>query len=81
MAIQLRDNERMFSEYEVVKLKRPLVGLNAGAIGAIVMAYNFVPPGYEVEFTDADGVTLALLTLHDEDLEPVTEVRQCDGGN
>ena len=65
----------MFSEYEVVKLKRHLSGLKAGAIGTIVMAYDSVPPGYEVEFTDADGVTLMLLTLHDDDLEPVTEVR------
>ncbi len=62
----------MFSEYDVVKLKRPLSGLEAGAVGAILMVYDSVPPGYEVEFTDQDGVTLALLTLRDDDLEPVT---------
>ena len=63
----------MFSEYQSVKLKRPFSGLSAGAIGTIVMVYDFVPPGYEVEFTDGGIVTLALLTLHDDDLEPATD--------
>ena len=65
----------MFSEYDVVKLKRAHAaqGLEAGAVGAIVMAYDSLPPGYEVEFTDSRGVTIALLTLHDDDLELVEE--------
>jgi hypothetical protein len=50
-----------------------MAGLNAGAIGAVVMVYESDPPGYDVEFTDARGVTLALLTLRDEDLEVVSE--------
>ena len=62
----------MFSEFEVVKLKRPLSGLEAGAGGTILMVYDSVPPGYTVEFADQDGVTLALLTLRDDDLEPLT---------
>jgi hypothetical protein len=69
----------MFSEYQMVKLKRPLSGLQAGAIGTIVMVYDFVPPGYEVEFTDGGIVTLALLTLHDDDLEPVTDAPTREG--
>jgi hypothetical protein len=44
-------------------------GLDAGAVGAVVMVYEADPPGYDVEFTDPQGVTLALLTLRDEDLE------------
>lgn len=60
-----------FAEYDVVRLRRPLPehNLEAGAIGAIVMAYDSDPPEYEVEFCDDDGVTIALLTLESEDLE------------
>ena len=60
----------MFSEYEVVNLKRPQSGLSAGAIGAIVMVYDSVPLAYEAEFTDPRGMTVAVLTLRDDDLEP-----------
>ena len=42
-------------------------GLPAGALGTIVMAYPGVRPGYEVEFCDDNGITLALLTLYDKD--------------
>jgi hypothetical protein len=42
--------------------------MDRGAEGTIVMAYS-EPPGYDVEFMDADGKTLALLTSYDEDLE------------
>lgn len=57
-------------EYDVVRLRHPLPEhqLEAGALGAIVMVYTD-PPGYEVEFTDADGITLALVTLYDADVE------------
>lgn len=58
---------RSFNMYDVVKLKHPRAndGLDAGAVGTIVMAYDFPRPGYEVEFTTA------LLTLYDKDLELV----------
>jgi len=61
-------------EYDVVRLRRayPEHKLEAGAIGAVVMVYDN-PPAYEVEFCDADGVTLALLTLQEEVLEKTTE--------
>jgi len=60
----------MFKEYELVRLKQPVpfVGLNAGAVGAIVMVYDD-PPAYEVEFTDSSGATIALLTLKEEEIE------------
>ena len=63
----------MFSEYEMVRLKRPQSGLESGAVGTIVMAYDSVQPGYEVEFADATGVTIALLTLYDDDLEAMAQ--------
>jgi hypothetical protein len=68
---QASDAVNMISECEIVKLKRPIAGLNTGAIGTIVGAYDSIPPGYEVEFADRNGMTLELLTLQDEDLEPV----------
>jgi hypothetical protein len=60
-------------EYDVVRLRRglPEHGLVAGAVGAIVMVYDD-PPAYEVEFCDESGVTLALVTLREEELEPAT---------
>lgn len=59
-------------EYDVVRLLRPLPEhrLPAGAIGAIVMVYPS-PLAYEVEFADAQGVTIALVTLSEEDLERI----------
>lgn len=57
-------------EYDVVRLRRPLpqYELEAGAVGAIVMVFDD-PPAYEVEFCDEGGVTLALVTVVEEDLE------------
>jgi hypothetical protein len=61
----------MFEEYEVVKLRRdmPSVNLKAGDRGAIVMVYVDPSQAYEVEFTDKEGKTIALLTLKEEDIE------------
>ena len=63
----------IFHEYDVVRLRRsvPEHNLERGAIGAIVMVYDN-PRAYEVELCDADGVTIALLTLGEEELEKVT---------
>lgn len=61
-----------------MKLLRPLPehNLAAGATGTVVMDYlkyadTDVPPGYEVEFAAADGVTQVLLTLCQSDFEVV----------
>lgn len=65
-------------EYDVVRLLRPLpeYQLPAGATGAVVTDYGKYstadkPAAYEVEFTDADGVTQALVTVLSSDLEVV----------
>lgn len=57
-------------EYDVVRLRRSLPehNLAAGAVGAIVMVFD-EPPAYEVEFCDEDGLTIALVTLEEGDLE------------
>jgi len=60
----------MFNEYDVVKLKEnmPSENLSTDDIGAIVMVYEGDPPEYEVEFVDATGQTLALLTVKEQAL-------------
>lgn len=63
-------------EYDVVRLLRALPEHNipAGARGTVVMDYTTDPneaPAYEVEFSDADGITRALVTLVEDDLEVV----------
>jgi hypothetical protein len=61
----------MFNEYDVVRLRRqiPECGLAEGQIGTVVLVYGDPPEAYEVEFTDGDAHTVALLTLDEQDLE------------
>lgn len=65
----------MFKEYDVIRLRqnKPSKGLAAGATGTILMIYTQppLPPAYEVEFTDAEGNTVALLALQEEEIEKV----------
>lgn len=57
--------------YDIVELVEdlPVEGLHAGQVGTIVEVYT-EPPGFEVEFTDDEGVTVALLSLLPEQLRP-----------
>jgi hypothetical protein len=63
-------------EHDVMRLVRPLPehGLPAGATGTIVLIYDNPSEAYEVEFTDPDGYTIALVTLLPDQLKLV--VRQ-----
>jgi hypothetical protein len=74
----------MFQENQVVRLKKDLPNRNlkAGVIGTVVMVYDYTPiVGYEVEFSDENGVPLEYnrndpegsltVTLHDDDIEPI----------
>lgn len=65
-------------EYDVVELLRPLPehSLLAGARGTVVVDYTkdsdkSLAAAYEVEFSDADGLTHALVTLAGDDLKVV----------
>lgn len=60
------------AEHDVVRLRRHVqdADVEVGSIGAIVVVYE-AGAAYEVEFCDADGVTRALLTLLDADIEKV----------
>jgi uncharacterized protein DUF4926 len=74
-------------EYDTVRLLRPLPehNLPAGSIGTVVMDHTKydhakhigkgLPPAYEVEFCDAHGITLAVVTILEEDLEVVQRSR------
>jgi Domain of unknown function (DUF4926) len=57
--------------YDIVELVEdlPVEGLRAGEVGTIVDVYT-EPPAFEVEFTDGEGVTVALLALRPEQLRP-----------
>ncbi len=61
----------MYKEHDVVVLRRELPehGLLKDDVGAIVGVYE--AGGYEVELTAAEGDTVAVATLADEDLWPV----------
>lgn len=67
-----------FKLYNVVRLSRDLPEhrLSVGTRGAIVAVYT-QPAGYEIEFCDSAGTTLALVSLSHDDanemLEPVTK--------
>ncbi|WP_236591198.1 DUF4926 domain-containing protein [Mycobacterium paraintracellulare] len=72
-------------EYDVVELLRALPehSLPAGSRGTVVMDYTKdsdkgLPPAYEVEFSDADGSTLAVVTVARDVLKVVwrTDLRQ-----
>ncbi|OIN82747.1 DUF4926 domain-containing protein [Mycobacterium malmoense] len=60
----------MYAEHDVVVLTRdlPEEGLVAGDVGAVVGRY--AAGGYEVEFTAADGSTIAVVTLASDDIRP-----------
>jgi len=58
----------MYREHELVVLTRdvPADGLITGDVGTVVGSYG--NGGYEVEFTTADGHTLAVATLGESDI-------------
>jgi hypothetical protein len=61
----------MFKQHDLMVLCRdaPEHGLKQGDIGVIVACYD--NRGYEVEFTGAEGNTLAVLTLESKDIRPL----------
>lgn len=64
----------MFQEYDVVRLKkaRPLVNVNISDKGTVLMVFNEpnLPRAYEVEFVNEEGLTIALITVFDDEIEP-----------
>jgi hypothetical protein len=60
-----------YADLDRVALLRDAEGLPAGAVGTVVGVYANGNGGYEVEFLDPNGQTLAVLTLGDADIRPV----------
>ncbi|MFI6785419.1 DUF4926 domain-containing protein [Micromonospora sp. NPDC050276] len=58
----------MLELYDVVALREaiPEEQLPPGAVGTVVHIFNGPPAAYEVEFADADGRTIAMVTLRDD---------------
>ncbi len=65
----------MLREHDLVVLKRDKKewGLEAGAVGTVVLVYP--KGGYLVEFMDESGYTVALLDLTAEEVEPAKKRR------
>jgi hypothetical protein len=61
--------------FDVVALveDRPEDGLVAGARGTIVDVYAKPEQAYEVEFSDSDGRTIALVALRPDQLRPADQ--------
>lgn len=60
----------MIKEYDVVKSTKVLSSsITSGCKGAVVMVYTEPTLGYEVEFIDANGETLDVLTVYPDDIE------------
>jgi len=60
----------MFGEYEIVRsLAQVGKKVTSGTRGVIVMVYPAEPPGYEVEFFDEAGNTLAVETVDEKQIE------------
>lgn len=64
----------MPKEHELVVLRRDLSehGLKAGDVGVVVAEYE--TDAFEVEFVNAGGTTLAVLTLESSDLRSMENV-------
>lgn len=62
---------RLFDVVQLV-VDIPEEGLRSGMTGTVVDLYED-PPAYEVEFSDTEGHTLALLALRPEQIRPVSQ--------
>ncbi|EIE01341.1 DUF4926 domain-containing protein [Leptospira licerasiae] len=60
-----------YKEHEIVKLKRNIDSIPAGAVGTIVFVYHDPRVAYEIEFLDNNGNTLGILTVEEENIEKV----------
>jgi hypothetical protein len=65
----------MLHEYDVVRLKKsiPSKKLTAQNKGTILIVYEKpgLPKAYEIEFLDEEGQTVAIVTLTDDEVEPL----------
>ena len=78
------DFERIFDEYQVVKLKRdlPQKNLTAGITGTVALVCDSCDPeklwSYEVEFADENGISLTWLDDDDPESSPTVTLYGSD---
>jgi len=67
-------NKTMFKEHEYVVLTNdlPNEGLTAGDLGTVIHIHNG-GAAYEVEFTTLLGKTIAIATLTDSEVRPISD--------
>lgn len=60
----------MITELQAVVLNKnlPEYGLVSGQVGVVVHVFSRPDTAYEVEFCNHDGETIAMATLHEEDV-------------
>jgi hypothetical protein len=65
----------MLREYDVVRLRTPISSKNLSTRnkGTILIVYDEpgLPKAYEIEFLDEEGQTIAILTLTEDEVEPL----------
>jgi len=60
----------MIKEYDVVKAKRDLSEcILKGCKGAVLMVFEEPSLAYEIEFVDAEGDTIDIITAYPNDIE------------
>lgn len=63
----------MFTEYEMVRLRRDMPGQNlwTGDVGVVVIVYDEpnLPRAYEVDFSNLEEKELKTVSLYEEDIE------------
>jgi hypothetical protein len=71
--VEVPDGNAPPNELDVVRVRRALPehGIAAGATGTVLLVHDAAgrPRAYEVEFSDSDGVTLAMVVLEQSDIE------------
>ena len=61
-----------FEEYDIVKSTQVITErIVAGTIGTIVIVHNVTPGVYEVEFVNAEGETIDIITVGDKMIKRV----------
>jgi hypothetical protein len=68
IAIATEKRGRMRTELEVVRLKKDVSGIPAGAVGT-VMIVQPENPKMLIEFPDPAGKEILLIEVHEDDLE------------
>jgi hypothetical protein len=66
----------MIKEYDIVAASRMLSNkVSIGTKGVVLLIYDAIMINFEVEFVDADGNTLEILTVSYDDVSKVNDIK------